>query len=613
MSSRDSPSPEDLAAIEALAWGDPRRFSMFKEIEDQRQRDEERELYESSLLAFFERSWREFEPNPISINWHHERICEELENITFGITRDLIVNIPPRYGKTNLINIVWPSWIWCRHEKLPLSGPQVKFLCVSYGATLAELPALKMLRLVQCDWYKSLWGDHVKILVDQMSRAHFANTKGGERISASIEAGLIGRGGDVQVVDDPHNLEGAESNTQRESTIQAVSEGLPTRVTDPRITARVLVMQRLHTLDATAWCLENWRPDHVHLMYPEEFDPDRACPSDPRKEAKELLWPQFWNAEACQQTNKEMSEYAIAGQKQQMPVPRGGGIIKREWWKCWPELGSDGKFPKGAVANPTYDENGMVIKGRIEFPAFEYVCASVDTALTGKQRNDPWAMTIWGVFRAEGKGRIERRPDGTYERVADDYGYPKAMLLFGWEKHLVFHGVPQEIPYGVSAKEWSGPEYREYRQKEWGGVEWVVDSCKRYKVDHLKIETQAAGFLLESELRLLHSDGDWGIEVEHVQNDKEWRLQAVSHMWANGQIYVPTYEDGTHPSWAEPIVDQISLYPRSKRDDLVDTASSALAHLRSIGLFTRKEEFDAEETHLQEYQRNQPVGLPYDL
>jgi len=594
--------PFNPHAAAFLEQNDPASFAKFMEILQLEKLDAERELYENSLLAFFERAWREIDSSELNVNWHHERICDALERITFGENRDLIINIPPRHGKSLLVSVIWPSWVWCRSEKLPLSGPHVKFLCVSYAAHLSERFGLRMLHLVMGPWYQSLWKDRVQILPDQMSRADFGNRAGGERISTSIESGLIGRGGDIQICDDPHSLQSAESDLELASTIMALKEGLPTRVTDPRIAARVMIMQRLRQGDATDYAIENWRSDREHLMYPARFDSTRACPSDPRTEDGELLWPSFWTEEAIKQATKELDEYAVAGQFQQMPVPRGGGIIKREWWQPWPPIEANGTFADGAVVN-----------GRIQPPAFEYIVAWVDTAFTEKNVNDPSAMTVWGVFRAEGRGRIDMRPDGTYVRVADDWGYPKVMLIFGWAKRLPLHGPAEEIPPGISPREWNGPLYREQRQKSWGLVEWVVDTCKRYKVDHLGIETQGGGLMLESELRRLHSDGDWGIETVPARKGKFERLQAVSHLWSAGQIYAPTYEDGTHPTWCEPIIDEITLFPRGKRDDLTDTASGALAHLRSVGIFERREEFAEEELGLQEYSRNRQVPLPYGL
>src|ERR1043166_6701025 len=163
--------------------------------------EQERTACEGSLLAFFERAWREIDPAELAINWHHIEICEALEDITWGRNRSLIINIPPRHTKSIMVNIMWPAWIWAQPQEKrgPLSGPHVKFLCVSYGATLAERMGLTMKRLVESEWYQRHWGARVVLRTDQASRADFGNTAGGERISNSIEGGILGRGGDCVV------------------------------------------------------------------------------------------------------------------------------------------------------------------------------------------------------------------------------------------------------------------------------------------------------------------------------------------------------------------------------------------------------------------------------
>jgi phage terminase large subunit-like protein len=598
--------PFNRRAAKLLEGNDPAAFAKFMEILQLEKLDAERELYENSLLAFFERAWREIDPAVLNINWHHEVICDKLELIALGEIRNCVINIPGRHTKSTLVNIILPSWIWCqpRNPDYPLIGPQVKFLCVSYGATLSEEIALKQLRLVMGEWYQNLWGHRVKIRMDQMSRANFANMAGGERISTSIEGAVLGRGGDIMIIDDPMSPKMAESELERESAMRALSEGLMTRVTDPRIAARIMIMQRLHENDPTDWALDTWPTNStVHVMLPSRFDTTRACPDDRRTEDGELLWPEVYNKETIDRQERELGPYAFASQHQQMPSPRGGGIIKRDWWQPWPELGQDGEFPIGAVVN-----------GRIQPPAFEYIVAWVDTAFTEKNENDPCAMTVWGLFRAEGKGRIDMRPDGTFERVADDWGYPKVMLIYGWAKRLALHGLLEEIPYGIDIREWNGPNYRELRQANWGLVEWVTDTCKRYKVDHVGIETQAAGIILENEMRRLHAIGDWGVEIIPAKGSKAARVHSIAHLFANKQVYAPTYEDGTHPTWCEPIITQVTNFrPNRGMDDYVDTMTGALIHLRSIGLFERREEFAEEELHMQEYERNRQLPLPYGL
>jgi predicted phage terminase large subunit-like protein len=297
-----------------------------------------------------------------------------------------------------------------------------------------------------------------------------------------------------------------------------------------------------------------------------------------------------------------MGEYGFANQMQQLPTPRGGGLFKREWLEMWPPLDQEGNLMKGYIN-----------QGRIRYPAFEYVVAWVDTAFTTKQENDFCAMCVFGVFRAEGKGRIEKRNDGTFVRVADDYGFPKVMLVYGWQKRLTIHGPPQEVPVGVDARDWNGPQYREKRQETWGLVEWVADTCKRYKVDHLGIETQAAGHTLEQELARLHSDNIWTVELVPAKGDKVARAYAVQGIVSSKQFYVPTFEDGSHPSWATPIVDQWLIFPKGRHDDATDVMTGALRHLRDIGIFDRREDWHAEEERAQSWQTNRRTTLPYGL
>jgi hypothetical protein len=271
------------------------------------------------------------ETKELNISWHHIEIIEHLEALARGEIRNLVINVPPRHSKSLIVNVAFPAWLWTqqRDRAYPLLGPQVSFLSVSFAAHLAERFGLKMLNLVNGYWYKQQWGHQVKIAHDQQSRADFANLRGGERVSASVEAGILGRGADIQILDDPHNVEGAESAVQRQATLTAVSESLSTRVTDPRISARVLIMQRLHHEDVTDWALEHWpRATTVHLMFPVRFDPDMACEQDHRRVSGEALWPALWSEEEVAKIEVEVGPYAFAGQYMQTPSPREGAPQK---------------------------------------------------------------------------------------------------------------------------------------------------------------------------------------------------------------------------------------------------------------------------------------------
>jgi predicted phage terminase large subunit-like protein len=324
---------------------------------------------------------------------------------------------------------------------------------------------------------------------------------------------------------------------------------------------------------------------------------------DPRTERDELLWPEQFPKEVVDNYEFELGPFSFAGQFMQQPVPRGGGIFKNEWFEAWPPLDEMGEPPIGAIVN-----------GRIIYPALEYVVAWLDTAHTIKEENDFCAMLTFGVFRAEGKGRIERQADGQYIRVADDQGYPKVLLLNAWLKRLTIHGPPEELPTGVDLKTWNSPQYLLERQKNWGLVEWVHHTAKRYKVDHLGIETQAVGHQLEQELHRLHSDATWSVELVPARGDKVARAYAVQGIVSSRQVYLPTFPDGTYPSWVDPCLDQILMFPKGRHDDATDAFCAGLKHLRDIGIFERRGEYEiAEEQSRIWIPGQQRLELPYDL
>jgi hypothetical protein len=184
-------------------------------------------------------------PGPVKINWHHELIAEHLEAVTRGEIRKLLISVPPRCSKTSLVNVCWPAWIWAQREIGPLSGPQVRFMCISYGQTLSIDIATTARRLVMGQWYQRHWGKRVELLEDQASKENFGTRAGGFRLATSMGGATLGRGGDIKILDDPNSVQQAESDIEREQAIRTYDEALSTRETDPSTAAEVIIMQRL--------------------------------------------------------------------------------------------------------------------------------------------------------------------------------------------------------------------------------------------------------------------------------------------------------------------------------------------------------------------------------
>ncbi len=66
---------------------------------------------EASLRAYVEQAWPVLEPNtPFLPNWHIDLIAEHLEAVTAGQITRIVINVPPRYMKSLLTSVLWPTW-----------------------------------------------------------------------------------------------------------------------------------------------------------------------------------------------------------------------------------------------------------------------------------------------------------------------------------------------------------------------------------------------------------------------------------------------------------------------------------------------------------------------
>ena len=500
---------------------------------------EDAERCQESFVEYVKAAWNVIDPSPYQHNWHIDAICEHLEAVADGEIQKLLINIPPRHSKTLICSVLWPTWVWAqeRDENRPLIGPQARFMCLSYAEKVVFDAATTSRRLLESEWYRSRWGARVALTHDQAAKEKYDNTAGGSRISSPIGGQVLGRGADFRILDDPNKADDANSHVMLEGVIRSYEETLRSRVTDPRTSATVAIMQRLSTLDLSGHLLES-EPDFVHLCIPEEFDTRRRCVTvlawnksgepeqtwqDPRTEDGELLWPERFSSEYLAPYRR--NEYVWAGQYQQLPRPRGGAIIREDWWQLWgnPDDESD----------PTYKQ----------FPSCELVIASLDPAYTEKQENDYSALTVWGVWR---------NPEGL----------PKLILMDAWQERLALHDL----------------------------VEKSARSCRRFRVDRLLIEAKASGISVAQELRRLYAGEGWGIQTVDPKGDKMARVYAVQPIFADEMVYAPAR------AWAAMVQNDMADFPRGAHDDLTESATQALRWLRDNGFLRRGEEVGRELT-----------------
>ena len=300
-------------------------------------KDIQRELAERSLAQFIRLGWPHIDPNDYISNWHIDAICEHLEAVTRGEMRHLLINVPPRHMKSLGTAVAWPAWTWAQKTVRgePLSGPHARFLFSSYAHTLSIRDSLKCRRLIESPWYQGHWGDRFDLTGDQNTKVRFENDKFGYRLSTSVDGTLTGEGGDIVCVDDPHNATDIASETMRNVVLDWWDGAMSTRLNNPKTGAFVVIMQRLHEDDLCGHILTQNHGEWTHLCLPARYEADHphVWVRDPRKEEGQLLWPSRVGEEELARLERAMGPTTAAGQLQQRPAPRGGGLFQGAWFE----------------------------------------------------------------------------------------------------------------------------------------------------------------------------------------------------------------------------------------------------------------------------------------
>lgn len=508
----------------------------------------ERRAAAKSLYEFVKQAWYWIEGvNNFVDNWHIGCIAEHLEALRVGEIKRLLINQPPRTGKTNLVSVAFPAWTWI-HE------PETRFLYASYGLDLSMDASTKCRSLIESEWYQARWGHLYNLDPAQNTKTRFDNNRKGYRIATSVGGATTGFGGDIIIGDDLNSTSDV-SETLLNTTRNWHSRTFSTRFNNLRTGRMVIVQQRVHQSDISGSILENDNGEWTKLIIPMEFEPERRfytipIPStngdvwtDPRKTDGELLWPTQIGAKELKLLKDafENNEYVIAGQLQQRPAPLEGGIIKRGWFRLWP-------------ANK-------------RFPRFEYIVGSYDTASKDKMQNDPSGCQVWGIFEEKSS--------------EDEEGRWAALLCDLWAERLPYPDLKKRM-------------LSEFKENTYG------DPPK--SMDLILVEDKSSGVSIIQDLQQA------GLPVRAYnpgKADKMQRLHMASSIIEGGMIYVPESQReerrGKVRDWVEPFLQEVCMFPNAKHDEMVDCLSQFIYLVKDMGFLTglkaeRHNDFEEEDT-----------------
>lgn len=251
---------------------------------------------------------------------HLVALSEKLVDVAAGRCKRLIVEMPPRHGKSELVSHWFPIWY------LDLR-PEHRVMLASYEAEFASHWGRRVRNGIE-EHKESLT---VRTTRDSAAANRWETTAGGGMFTAGVGGPFTGRGGNVLIIDDPvKNAGQANSKTYRESLWEWWRSTAYTRLEPGG--AAIIVQTRWHRDDLAGRLQTEMREGGEHwdvLRLPaiaEGIDMLGRVPG-------EALWPARYDVEELLRTERAVGPYTWSAMYQQDPVLAGGSIFQREWWE----------------------------------------------------------------------------------------------------------------------------------------------------------------------------------------------------------------------------------------------------------------------------------------
>ncbi|MDB5686372.1 MAG: phage terminase, large subunit [Rhizorhabdus sp.] len=140
----------------------------------------------ASLYFFTRHGFRQQQNRRWLHNWHHETVCARLQEVFDGRCRRLIINIPPRYAKTEIAVISFMAWALGRQ-------PDAEFIHTSYASRLAVSNSMRCRDMVQSDWYAKLF-PKTKVAAGSAAKDDWRTTAGGVVYATGAGGSITGYG-----------------------------------------------------------------------------------------------------------------------------------------------------------------------------------------------------------------------------------------------------------------------------------------------------------------------------------------------------------------------------------------------------------------------------------
>ncbi len=299
----------------------------------------EAEIARKSLLHFTKYTFPDY-----YVNWHHRLMCEKLHRFAMGEIRRLMIFMPPRHGKSELVSVRTSPYILG-------VNPDAQIILGCYSLDLAKHMNRQVQRVMDSPEYKILFPN--TRIPDKGSRDGLRTAEEFEVIGhkgnfkvAGVSTGITGRGITHGIIDDPHKSRKEADSVVSRNTVSDFYNDFYTR--QERDACILLTVTRWHEDDLAGRLLrsaeeggEKWEV----ICFPAILE--HLTNGDPR-EPGQALWPWKKDLEALEATKTAVGSRDWLSLYQQKPSPQGSGLFSREWFDIEDEV------PKGITSSVRY-------------------------------------------------------------------------------------------------------------------------------------------------------------------------------------------------------------------------------------------------------------------
>lgn len=206
------------------------------------------------------------------VNSHHKVLFEKASDVMNGKEKRLILNVAPRYSKTEIMVKMFIAWTLARN-------PKAKFIHISYSDKLALSNSDEIKSIVESAEYQKLF-HWVKISENTKAKQEWRTTVGGGVLARASGGQITGFGagltdfdneqdlfGGAIIIDDPIKPDDVNSDVKREEVNYKFNSTIRNRV-NSRNTPIIIIMQRVHPYDLCGFLLENEPDDWTEIKMP---------------------------------------------------------------------------------------------------------------------------------------------------------------------------------------------------------------------------------------------------------------------------------------------------------------------------------------------------------